>query len=112
MKKSLGLAMLLLISMGTNFAMLAEKLTEEQRELLSKSGWYDIKEYSDKVKKFKELINNISVENVKMLEAMHLKLQNNFNLFINNKQLVMDKKVKITFLKQLEGDDLDKFLHE
>jgi len=70
MKKSLGLAMLLLVSIGTNFVMLAGKLTKEQKELLSNSGWYDIKEYSGKVDKFREFTGQISVWPIKYLEAM------------------------------------------
>lgn len=112
MKKALGLAMLLLVSIGTSFAMLAGKLTEEQKSLLGKSGWYKIEDYSDKVKKFKELTGKVSVIEVKTLEAMYLKLKNNFNVFIKNKQLVIDMKAEIAFLKQLKGDKLDQFLHK
>ncbi len=70
MKKSLGFAMLLLVSIGTSFARSTEKLTEEQSKLLSDSGWYKIKDYSAKVEAFEDLTGKISVWPIKYLEVM------------------------------------------
>ena len=69
MKKSLGLAMLLLASTGTSFAMLSGKLTKEREKLLRDDG-FDSADYSNKLKKFMNLTNKISLGDIKLLEAM------------------------------------------
>ena len=113
---SLGLAMLLLVSIGTNFAILAEKLTEQQKKLLSDSGWYEIKDYSGKVYKFKNLTDKISVKDVKMLETTLNGLMYEYNNFKKNASKVGPIKKasdKVVFLEKqlvLESDELDKFL--
>ncbi len=68
MKKSLGLAMLLLASTGTSFAMITI-VTVAQQKLLRDDG-FDRADYSNKLNKFRNLTNKISVEDIQLLEAM------------------------------------------
>lgn len=109
MKKLLGLAMLLLASTGTSFAMI-KRVTVEQQKLLHDDG-FDRADYSNKLKKFRNLTNKISLKDIKLLEAMFYDFKSgknrgikSYNKFKNSLEVLLNANIefKQTTIKDLE----------